>query len=163
MLGVAALTPTYALNSRRVRRKNMELTGVNYVAWWGAGLSTLLAVVKLWELWRDRFRIDVGHNFTSEPEIGNEIFVRNLSVKPIILSHWELLHGSGIWPFRKFTELESPGPSASDIRIEPHSSKTFTFSEVNHFDWGHKALQGRKIYMRLYVAGRRPVLKKVYG
>lgn len=141
----------------------MEPTGVHYIAWWGAGLSTLLAVVKLWELWRDRFRIDVGYNFTSDPETGNEVFVRNLSAKPIILSYWELLYGEGSWPFRKLTEFESPGPDVSDTRIEPHSSKTFTFAEGSHFDWGHRTLQGRKIYMRLYVAGRRPVLKKVYG
>lgn len=133
------------------------------MAWWGAGLSTLLALVKLFELWRDRFRIDVGCNLTSEPEIGNEILVRNLSAKPIILSYWQLLHGSGVWPFRKFSEFESPGPDARDIKIEPHSSETFSFAEAYHFDWRKKSLKGRKIYIRLYVVGRRPVLKKVYG
>lgn len=141
----------------------MEPTGGNYIAWWGAGLSTLLAVAKLWELWRDRFRFDVGYNFTSDPETGNEVFARNLSAKPIILSYWELLHDEGNWPFRRLTEFESPGRDVSDTRIESHSSKTFTFAEGNHFGWGHRTLQGKKIYMRLYVAGRRPVLKKVYG
>jgi len=105
-----------------------EVSGLNYIAWWGACLSTLLAAVKFWELWRDRFQIDIGHNFNSEPSIGNEIFVRNLSAKPIILEYWELHHCSGKWPFRKYTEFESPGPDANDIQIEPHSSKTFTFS-----------------------------------
>jgi len=141
----------------------MESTGVNYIAWWGAALSTLLALVKLWELWRDRFRIDVDCNLTSMPEIGNQIFVRNLSANPMILSYWELLHGSGVWPFLRFSVFESPGPDANDIKIEPHSSKTFKFAEANYFGSGHKFLQGRKIYMRLYVAGRRPVVKKLYG
>lgn len=140
-----------------------EPTGINYIAWWGAALSTLLALVKLWELWNARFRIEVGYNFTSEPDIGNEVFIRNLSSKPIILSYWELLYGSGFLPFRKLEEFESPGPDASDIRIEAHSSEIFTFAEASHFAWGYKALQGRKIYMRLHVAGRRPVLKKLYG
>ncbi|WP_297529398.1 hypothetical protein [Thiohalobacter sp.] len=140
-----------------------ETHDINIIAWWGALLSTFLALVKLWELWNDRFRIDIGYNFTGAPDIGNEIFVRNLSSKPIILSYWELLYGSGKWPFRKLEEIESPGPDACDIRIDPHSSKTFTFAEENYFDWGLKTLKGRKIYMRLYVAGRRPVVKKLYG
>jgi len=136
---------------------------MNFIAWWGAGLSTLLALVKLWEIWRDRFRLDIGSNLTSDPEIGNEIFIRNLSGYPLILSYWELLHGSGVWPFLKLSEFESPGPDASDLRIEAHSSKSFTFSEAYHFGWSEKSLKGRKIYMRLYIAGRRPILKKVYG
>ena len=135
----------------------------NYIAWWGAGLSTLLAAVKLWELWRDRFRIDVGCNLTSNPDIGNEIFIRNLSAKPVILSYWEVLYGSRAWPFRKFSEVESPGPDVYDSRIDPHSSKTLTFSEQNHFGWSRTTLKGRKIYIRLFMAGRRPVLKKIYG
>jgi len=140
----------------------MISSGINYIAWWGAGLSTLLSVVKLWEVWRDRFQINIGCNFTSEPEIGNEIFVRNLSARPIIMSYWELLYGSGVWPFIKLSEFESPGPDASDIKIEAHSSKTFTFADANHFSSSHTFLKGRKIYMRLYIIGRRPVLKKIY-
>lgn len=141
----------------------VETSGVNYIAWWGACLSTLLAAVKVWELWRDRFRVDLGHNFTSDPETGNEIFVRNLSAKPIIIEYWEIHYVSGVWPFRKFVEFESPGPDASDIQIAPHSSKAFSFNGASHFSWSDKGLQGRKIYMRLYIAGRRPLDKKVYG
>ena len=140
----------------------MEGHELNYIAWWGAILSTLLASVKLWELWRDRFRIDIGRNFTSDPNIGNEIFIRNLSSKPVLLSYWELLHGSRIWPFQKFTGFESPSQDVSDIRIEPHSSKTFLFSDADYFSLSPKSLKGRKIYMRLYIVGRRPFLKKVF-
>jgi hypothetical protein len=140
----------------------MEDSGINYIAWWGAALSTLLAIIKVWEVWRDRFRINIGHNFTSDPYEGNEIFVRNLAGHPIIISYWELLHGTGIWPFRKLSSFESPGPDATDIKIEAHSSKSFVFSEGEHFGWSKKYLNGRKIYIRLYIAGRSPLLKKVY-
>ena len=141
----------------------MESIGVTYIAWWGAALSLLLALIKLWKLWRDRFRIDVDCNLTTMSEIGNQIFVRNLSANPIILSYWELLHGSGVWPFLRLSVFEAPGPDANDIKIKPHSSKNSNFTEANYFGSGHKSFQSRKIYMRLYVAGRRPVLKKVYG
>lgn len=140
-----------------------EVTGINYIAWWGAGLSSLLALVKLWELWSNRFRVDIGHNFTSNPEIGNEILIRNLSSNPIILEYWELHYCSRWWPFRKLEEFESPGPDTSDIQIQPHSSKTLSFLEQYHFSWSAKTLKGRKIYIKLYIAGRRPFFKKVFS
>ncbi len=135
----------------------------SYLAWWGAAISTILALIKIWEFWQDRFRVDVGYNFTGDPELGNEIYIRNLSAQPIILKYWKLFYVSGIWPFRKFSEFESPGPYARDIQIAPHSSKELTFREASYFDWGAKFLTGRKIYMRLYIVGRRSILRKLYG
>jgi hypothetical protein len=61
-----------------------------------------LAIATLWEMWRDRFRFDVGRSFTSDVEIGNDVFIRNLAAHPVILSYWELLYVSGRSPFRKF-------------------------------------------------------------
>jgi len=136
---------------------------IDYIAWWGAGLSTLLAFVKLWELWRDRFRIDIGYGFTGDPGMGNDIHIRNLAGKPIILGYWELFYRSNWWPLRKDSHIDSPGPDAHDVRIEGHSSKTINFSGIDHFDWGGKAMKGRRIYIRLHIAGRRPKVKKVYG
>lgn len=137
---------------------------INYIAWWGAILSTALALIKFSEFWRSRFRIDIGYLFTGLPEIGNDIYVRNLTPYPVILGNWEVLRGSGIRPFLKFRILIDPAEDAHDIRIDGYSSKKFTFSEGDHFSWSAKALGKDKIYIRLYFAGRkRPVLKKVYG
>lgn len=132
------------------------------IAWWGAGLSTLLALLKLWELWRDRFRVEVGYNFAGDAEIGNAILVRNLSGKPIILSFWEVLYGSSRWPFRKFEDVAYPDHDFGDQKIEPHSSLKLHFSEERHFSWGHKVLKGKKIFIRLHIAGRKPIIKRVY-
>lgn len=140
-----------------------EAGQINYIAWWGAILSTLLALIKLFEMWRDRFRIETGFTFNSDPEIGNEIIVRNLSGKPIILIHWELLYGTGKWPFMKLEEFNSTEPYENDVRIDGHSSHAFTFSENNYFGWSKDSLKNRKIYMYLYIAGKRPLLRKIYG
>lgn len=136
-------------------------TGTDVIAWWGAGLSTLLALLKLWELWRDRFRIDVGHNFTSAAEIGNDIHIRNLSGNPIILCYWELFYRSYWWPFVRDSVIESPDSDAHDIKIEAHSSRTLNFSGMHHFDTGWKSMKRRRICIRLHIAGRRPIVKKV--
>ncbi|MHA6913765.1 hypothetical protein ACQUJO_11580 [Ralstonia pseudosolanacearum] len=126
---------------------------MGFIAWWGAGLSTLLALVKLWELWRDRFRLDVGYNFASIAEVGNEIYIRNLARHAIILSFWELRFCSGCWPRRKVEPINCADLDAGDIRIEPHSSCTLYFQEEHHFEWRHKALNGRRIYIVLHIAG----------
>ena len=141
----------------------MDLANIDLIAWWGAGLSTLLALIKIGELWRDRFRIDIGRNFTSEPGMGNEIYIRNLSGKPIILGFWELFYRPHLWPIKKDSYIDSPEEEAHDLKIDPHSSETLKFYDANYFYWGRKAMRGRRIYIRLHIAGRRPVLKRVYG
>ena len=133
------------------------------LALWGAVLSTILAFVKLWEVWSSRFRMNVSHNFTSCPHQGSAIFLRNLSGRPVIVEYWELFYGSGIWPFRKTSDIASSGPDTKDQRIDSHSSKSLVFVGPDHFDWGVDALKGRKIYIRLHIAGRRPTTKKVFG
>jgi hypothetical protein len=137
--------------------------GLNLLSWWGAGLSTLLAIVKLAEFWRDRFRLFVGYKFTGDSESGNEILIRNLSSHPLILGHWELLYCSGKWPRRFFDEFNCPDlESSTDTRIEPHTTLTLNFSGPDHFDWGVDALNGRRIFIRLHVVGRSPILRQVY-
>lgn len=133
------------------------------LAWWGAGLSTLLAIVKLAELWRDRFRVVIGYRFTSDSHVGNDILIRNLSNRPLILGHWQLLHCSGYWPRRHFFDIESADLEAnSDVHIAPHSTFTLNFCGADHFDWHADALNGQRIFIRLHIVGRRPVLRLVY-
>lgn len=132
------------------------------MAWWGGGLSTVLALLKIREIWRDRFRIEIDHIFTSESELGNKIIIRNLANRPFILAHWELFHGSGCWPFRRFTKMQSAEYDEEDHRVEPHSTFTLQFSGPNFFDWGAEALKGRTLFIRLRVAGQRCILRRVY-
>lgn len=138
-------------------------SGSALIAWWGAGLSTLLAIVKIFELWRDRFRVYVSYNFTGDESIGNEVIIRNLSSRPLILTYWELLYCSGRWPRRSFELLESADFDSGDRRLEPYATHTLQFAEENYFSWGNKALNGRRIFIRLHVAGRKPILRLVYA
>jgi hypothetical protein len=131
------------------------------IALWGAGLSTLLAIVKFLELWRERFRLDVSYNLTGSIDIGNTILIRNLSSRPIILDHWELSYCSR-WLHRKCEDIAYADFNATDRRIEPHSTFKLQFSGQDHFSWGSERLKGRRIYIRLFIAGRKSVLKPVY-
>lgn len=132
-----------------------------FLAWWGAGLSTTLALLKLFELWQTRFRLEVSYNFTGSVEIGNEVLIRNLSAKPVILTHWELFYRSG-WFKHKDEPIKAAEHDSGDRQIAPHSTFTLHFSEATYFDWGHGALKNRKIYVRLHLAGRRSQCRLVY-
>jgi hypothetical protein len=132
------------------------------VAWWGATLSTFLASIRLWEIWRDRFQIDVSYNLTGDETIGNIVRIRNLSSRPCILEYWELLYGSGRWPRRTYEPLVLPDHDEGDTRIEPYGIHELHFTDEQHFDWGYKSLKGRKIYLRISIAGRKPILRLVY-
>jgi hypothetical protein len=134
------------------------------LAVWGAVLSTTLAVVKLWELWRDGFRIELGYRFAGLPDIGNTISIHNLSGRPLTLTYWELLDGSGRWPWRRFGPFESAGGDWSSTKIEAHSTCELSFVEERYFNWNGQGHNGHKLYIKLWFAGRRrPVLRLVYS
>ncbi len=120
------------------------------------------AIIKLYEMWRDRFRIEISYNFRSLPDIGNDITIRNLSPKSITLTHWSLIYVSGKWPTRHYTPMASPEYDFNDIEIKANSSHTLTFSDISHFDWGATSLRGRRIFIRIYTAGRKPITRLVY-
>jgi len=58
---------------------------------WGACLSTVLGVVKLWEtFWKDRTRLTVTRFFTTQEGVSDESTVVNLSGVPVQVSSWTL-------------------------------------------------------------------------
>ncbi len=132
------------------------------LAWWGAGLSTLLAFVKLWELWRDRFRLDVSYSFSGNPDEGNAILIRNLAGRPLILSYWALSYCTRHFLRWECEDIAYAEHDAGDQKIEPHSTLELRFAQDEYFSWGHKALKGRRIYIRLCLAGRKPIRRLVY-
>ncbi|MCW3696781.1 hypothetical protein [Burkholderia cenocepacia] len=128
------------------------------IAGWGALLSTALAAIKIWELWRDRHRIDVGYSFCSDEQQGNTITIRNVSGRPLILCYWELQLRHGHWPRARYNTFRTPEPDeVNDYRLEPYSSYPLVFTDYEHFDYDLVAPRGGPVYIRLHFAGRRPM------
>lgn len=137
----------------------VNFSATTAIALWGAILSTILAMTKFWQ---DRFRLRVRGNFTNLPEIGNEVRVQNLSSKPLILEHWEVFYGTGFWLFKKETPIYDKDYNAGDVIIESVSKYSLCFKDERHFYTTHKSLKGRSIYIRLHIAGRRVICRKLY-
>jgi hypothetical protein len=58
---------------------------------WGAVVSTILGLVKLWEtFWKDRIRLATTYSFTGEEGAPDTITVANLSGAPVQVSGWTL-------------------------------------------------------------------------
>jgi hypothetical protein len=131
-------------------------------AWLGFALSAVLAAIKIAELVRDRIRIEVGGDFASLKSVGNQIHIRNLSPKPIILVHWEVFYATKPLLFRK----EQHVGSAEDTKgttIAAMSTYPLSFTEQYYFSTSVAALKGRAVFIRLYFAGRRPIVRKIYS
>jgi hypothetical protein len=125
---------------------------------WGAGLSTILGLIKLWEtLWRDRIRLLTTYSFTSADQVDDEITVVNLSDRTVQVAHWSLAWQQA-FSATKITDL-TPDDGGYRFTIDPKSEHTITFSDADKFDWGSKAAKGRKMYLTLFLFGRRRPIK----
>ncbi|WP_274062040.1 hypothetical protein [Vibrio parahaemolyticus] len=125
---------------------------------WGAVLSTILFVLKLYEVWGQRFKIEVSSITRSCADQGHDISIKNLSAKPVLLEYLELYSKKGWLPFSKESYIWSPEDSWLNARIEPSDKKVYNFNQGNYF-----SLSGKKVYVRLHFAGRKPFVKKVAG
>ncbi|WP_417427045.1 hypothetical protein [Hoeflea sp.] len=131
-------------------------------AWLGFILSMSLAIIKVWELWQGRFKVDVSGSFTSAYDIGNTIYIRNLSPYAVILTHWEIYYARRFWPFSQREVAADRDFDAGDTTIEKASSYSLTFANEEYFSTSHKRLNGRSLYVKLHFAGRKPVRRRIY-
>ena len=127
-------------------------------------MSTILAIVKFWEIWKNRIRVNVSYNFNTCDEIGNNVIIRNLSSTPFIIAHWELVWCRSRFSHRKPKFNISPNEFNEDIILSGHSSTNLNFQDMDHFEWSERSLGKNKIFLKLHIAGKLvPVIKKVYG
>lgn len=129
----------------------VDITLTHVLSVWGAGLSSVLSIMKLMEYWNNRFQIEVSPILRGSVEMGHDISIKNLSSKPILLEYMEIFNKNG----KEEKSLWSPEDSFIDARIEPYGSKLFNFSEADYFPWE------KEVYARLYFAGKKPIVKSI--
>jgi hypothetical protein len=127
---------------------------------WGAGLSTLLGLLKLWEVfWRDRTKLSTTYSFTGAEGVNDQIIVVNLSSNSVQVSRWSLAWKPQLFRFDKAEEDLTPDEGGGRFMIGPKSEHALLFSEDDKFDWGWKAATGRNLYLDIYLYDRRRPLK----
>ncbi|MDM5128633.1 hypothetical protein [Aeromonas salmonicida] len=141
----------------------MNLLVSDWIAIYAAILSTILAIVKVVGFIRGYYRVDVLSTTTSSKSEGNEIYIYNLCDRPLMLVYWKLEWHYGIWPFHKVENISTPEfDMSAGRRIDEYGSHTLPFKGDNYFQTGKPKSEGKKLYIRLYFAGKNaPKLVKV--
>ena len=134
----------------------------DFLVIWAAGLSTLLGALKILEYWDDRFRLEVDHDFPDDPNEGKKITLRNLTSNPVTIPYKELLVRRKWWFFQKYEEVPSTNEPPYDVIIFAHSSHTFNYKDMSNFSLKSKLLAGKTIYLKIWIAGRRPLTLVVH-
>ena len=132
------------------------------LAIWGAGLSTLLAGIKIWQVYFDRKRIKVNYLLKKDPLAGDKIIIHNLSKSAVIIEHWELL-----WVLRRlfFRKKIVPIQIFNDedryLNLDPNSIQHLNFNGQYHFNWNPEIENNVRLFIKLRVTGRKGFLLKV--
>lgn len=132
-----------------------------YLAIWGASLSTILAFIKIYELWKKRPRLCVTYHLTGSPEIGNTITIENPSDHSFIINYWELVWKNSFRFWLKDEPCVSPDLDYgfNNFTITPHSSYPIHFMDQHHFKWGASTIDKGKLYIKLSISGRKKPLQ----
>lgn len=138
-----------------------DVTVSMVVSWWGAIVSTGLAVIKVMETWRDRTRIDLGWSFTTSANVGHEIRIRNLSPRPVVLTHWEIYYASRYCRILGRKPIETREFDAPDSTLPPFTTHTLTFIDENYFHINYKKMKSKAIYINIHFAGRGVIHRKI--
>ena len=126
------------------------------IAAWGAALATLIAIR---DTWRNRFRVDATLSYRSDPTLGNEILITNLSDKPVTLVYWEILFLNRRCPRREEVRQSiSPEGELLSRVLPPGDTCRLDFTGFYHFD-----LTPQLIYIKLHFVGRHRKLLRLYG
>jgi hypothetical protein len=130
---------------------------MQFLAAWGAVLSTLLASIKVYELWsQERVRLTASFFCSGRGGQSDKITITNLSKKPLHITSWKIVWRSvkkdlislQVAPGRDFSDLTS-------FTIGSHASHLIEFSEIDKFDTNFKISDGRKLYIDLIIAGQK--------
>ncbi len=128
--------------------------GNDYIAIWGAVISTVLAIIKITEIWINHYRVSVIGDFNIRGRNESIIHIINLSNKPMIILYWELEWRKGMWPLRNFMMKTKNGlpnwESPSRRKLDSYDNWSLPLSGNDYFI----IHDDKTLYIKLYIAGK---------
>lgn len=122
---------------------------------WGAGLSTILAIIKISE---NRFKIDVAYLFRG----GNrpdEVLITNLYRKGIIITNYKVIISRNRWSDGKPLDV-GLSDDLLNISIKPNEACKLVFQENNKIS-DYQLPKSMKFYIELTIAGKGKIIKRL--
>jgi hypothetical protein len=124
----------------------------DWLSAWGAGLATILAAMKIWEVFlKDRVRLASSYSFTNQEGEPDEIIIVNLSPVPVQVASWSLVWRPTM--FHWATPIDVTPFNAGRFKVEAKGSHTLTFDEDVKFEWGYRNAANRKLCLDLRIFG----------
>lgn len=140
------------------------LWDVNAVAWWGAGLSSVLGAISIFDRYFKKPIPVTSYMFSTSHEHGNQISLINGTSVPVMVQHWEIFWGrpDGIHLLRGEAVVERDYDDLAVLVLQPYSSSDWSFTDQHHFGW---KMDGKlQLYVELQVVGRaKPVIVHIYN
>jgi hypothetical protein len=129
------------------------------IAIYAATLSTILLIIKIYEMWKDRFRLEAWLTIDG-PDHDKEIKIVNLSKTPIYIKRIELFWSRSGKEGKKSVSVNLGYDVAVDIQVGPYLTKGVHFTEADNFPIKRGC---GNLYARFIVAGRKgSFIKKIY-
>ena len=130
------------------------------IAIYGAALSTILALIKFWELWRDRLKISVAIGWNNLGPDITEVQITNSYKNPITIVWLELYWATHRRSTSKSKNIDLGMETGCRIELPAFSTKSLKFSEQYAFD--PQTGKGN-LYAKFSVAGRNsPIIVLAY-
>jgi len=128
------------------------MTFTTSLAIWASVLSTILAIIKIWEIYKNRFRITSSIEFDSFGERKTIVSIYNHFKDPIIITGLDLFWSKSLRNETDAYHPETGYEQGCNLSIGSNGFERLIFEEMYYF--GHRKDKG-KLYLSLQIAGRK--------
>jgi hypothetical protein len=130
----------------------------------GAGLFTILAAIKIWEIYRQRKRLLICYSLSGDSIIGDKIIIYNRSESTVVIEHWQLLWTiKRLFLRKKFVPIHVFDDKDCYLNLTAKSMRPLNFNGQYHFNWNPEIEKNVKLFIKLRIAGQKKFLiKPVY-
>lgn len=140
-------------------RSNMHL---HTMAGWAAAIFTIALLLKLAGHWRRRHPVEAALSDSSTSMLGNRIYLRNRTGRPLHILRWRLYVADGLLQTQALREISCFDGSRSGILIAPHASHLLFFSDEGLFNRSAAPGEGQRLYIGIETAGGQIATRCLY-
>jgi hypothetical protein len=131
-----------------------------FIQYWGAGVATILAIIRVWEFVRDRRQLHLTY---SSMDRETKIVVSSIGKNSVFVQSYFLYWRSSRWfGKRKALDLAFPEDEIINHSVSIDKPLVLIFAEQNYFSMRRSDMPNAKLYLGLIISGRRnPIILKV--
>jgi len=120
---------------------------------WGAGLSTILATVNLYSVYKSRTRFSTSYYFDGLAGNADKIVIYNIGKVDIIINDYKLFFSSRRFFAKKEYLPDYSEPDIISIQVKANDKCILIFNEPDGINL--KKIGNRNLYLELRIVGKR--------